>query len=274
MPKARAAALKFLRHTYLLNRSGNDKVWVHSLPLVFTDWPSHALDAAATSDAAKALLKSSDERFSAADKKNLASSVQHGMAWCQKAGIALTKAAAGGSPPSAETTAARSLVKRWFVGRDSVTEGDLNGIITRLAQGFKDLVAAVGRGHFVLTDFVPLRNATSADERKFFGSEAFTLRSRYEGMDVVYVEVYFFKHDAGGVIHDQANWTRIVVHELSHLICGTVDHDDRYAHSGIGVHAGFPATQAANNADSWAFFAADCAGVLSSGHRAQALAER
>ena len=31
------------------------------------------------------------------------------------------------------------------------------------------------------------------------------------------------------MIFEQANWTRIVVHELSHLISGTVDHDDRYA---------------------------------------------
>jgi hypothetical protein len=274
VPKARAAALKFLRHTYLLNRSGNNKVWVHSLPLSFSDWPSHALAAASTPEKVKELLRSSDERFSADDKKNLATSVQQAMAWCQKAGILLASAAAGGTPPSAETTAARALVKRWFVGEDTVTEGDVNGLIATLTLGFKALIAAVGRGHFVLTDFVPLRKATGAEERKFFGSEAFTLRSRYEGMDVVYVEDYFFKRDPGGVIFDQANWTRIVVHELSHLICGTDDFDDRYAHSGIGVHAGFPSTKAVNCADSWAFFAADCAGILTAGNRLKALAKR
>lgn len=270
VPKARAAALKFLRHTYLLNRSGHNKVWVHSLPLAFTDWPSHALDAAANAAEVKDLLRSKDERFSALDKKNLAMSVQQSMAWCQKAGIVLASA----SPPGIQALAARGLVKRWFVGKDKVSEGDLDGLINRLAQGFKDLTAAVGRGNLVLTDFVPLRKATTAEERKFFNAEAFTLRSRYEGMEVVYVEDHFFKTDPGGVIHQQANWTRIVLHELSHLICGTVDHDDRYAHSGIGVHAGFPASKAVNNADSWAFFAADCAGVLSDGNRLQALAER
>ena len=192
------------------------------------------------------------------------------VAWCQKAGIVLASA----SPPGIQALAARGLVKRWFVGKDIVSEGDLDGLINRLAQGFKDLTAAVGRGNFVLTDFVPLRKATTAEERKFFNAEAFTLRSRYEGMEVVYVEDHFFKTDPGGVIHQQANWIRIVLHELSHLICGTVDHDDRYAHSGIGVHAGFPASKAVNNADSWAFFAADCAGVLSDGNRLQALAER
>lgn len=100
------------------------------------------------------------------------------------------------------------------------------------------------------------------------------MRSRYEGMDVVYVESNFFTRDSGGVIFDQDNWTRIIVHELSHLVAGTVDHHARYAHSGIGVHPGFSAYKAVNNADSWAFFAADCAGVLTAGHRLQALAER
>ena len=93
-------------------------------------------------------------------------------------------------------------------------------------------------------------------------------------MDGFHVESNFFTRDTGGVIFEQANRTRIVVHELTHLVCGTSDCDDRYAHSGIGVHPGFPASKAVNNADSWAFFAADCAGVLSAGNRLQALAER
>jgi hypothetical protein len=94
-------------------------------------------------------------------------------------------------------------------------------------------------------------------------------------MDVVYVENAFFGHDAGGVVHDLKNWIRIVVHELSHLVCGTTDvNGDRYAHSGIGPHAGFPGSDAVCNADSWAFFAADCAGQLTDGNRLLALRQR
>jgi hypothetical protein len=274
VPKARAAALKFLRHTYLLNRAGNSQVWVHSLPLEFTDWPSVDLDNASTSGAVKTLLASSRERFSADDKKHLASAVQHALAWCQKTGIVLSTAATAGSPPSMATTEARALVKRWF-SDPSVTDTVLDTYIAKLAAGFKQIIAALGRGHFVLTDFVPLRKATSADELKFFNSEAFTMRSRYEGMDVVYVENAFFGHDAGGVVHDLKNWIRIVVHELSHLVCGTTDvNGDRYAHSGIGPHAGFPGSDAVCNADSWAFFAADCAGQLTDGNRLLALRQR
>jgi hypothetical protein len=276
VPKARAAALKAARHTYLLNRSGNSQVWVHALPTDFTDWASYALADAATPAAVRTLLKSSGEHFNALDRKRLATSVQQAMAWCQKAGMVLADAVApaGAAGPSPQRTAAREVVKRWFVGRDAVTEGDTDVLARNLINGFKSLVAAVGRGNFLLTDFVPLRAATTADQKRFFDSEAFTMRSRYEGMDVVYIESNFFTRDAGGVIFDQDNWTRIVVHELSHLIAGTVDHDDRYAHSGIGVHAGFPSSKAIVNADSWAFFAADCAGVLTAGHRLQALAER
>ena len=38
-----------------------------------------------------------------------------------------------------------------------------------------------------------------------------------------------------------------------------------------GPHAGFPGSAAIRNADSWAFFCADCAGVLTDGERNMAL---
>ncbi len=276
VPKARAAALKAARHTYLLNRTGNSQVWIHALPKDFADWSSYAFADATTPAAVRTLLKSSDEHFNALDRKNLATSVQQAMMWCQKAGIVLANAVAPApaSGSSASRTDARELVKRWFVGRDAVTEGDMDVLARGLATGFKSLTAAVGRGNFLLTDFVPLRGASTDYELSLLNSEAFTMRSRYEGMDVVYIESSFFTHDSGGVIFDQDNWTRIVLHELSHLVAGTTDHDKRYAHSGIGVHPGFPSSKAITNADSWAFFAADCAGVLTAGHRLQALAER
>ena len=43
------------------------------------------------------------------------------------------------------------------------------------------------------------------------------------------------------------------------------------AHYGISPHAGFPGSAAIRNADSWAFFAADCAGILTDSERNQAL---
>ncbi|RZI79568.1 MAG: hypothetical protein EOP38_25035 [Rubrivivax sp.] len=273
--KMRAAALKLLSHTYLLNRSGNRKVWIVSLPNDFQSWPSDDLnDRASTQIAARQLLRSSNEIFSEEQKKYLAVSTQQALAWCQKAGIVLANAAQGAAgKPGAKGSEGVNLVKRWFADPGtSVT--DLATYIGTLSAGLKAMIAMLNKGHFVLTDWAPLRTASTQDEINFLMSEAFTFPSRGEGMDTVYIERSFFTNDAGGVVHGQKNWTRVVLHELTHLVCGTEDVNigrARYAHYGIGPHAGFPGSAAIRNADSWAFFCADCAGVLTEGERNHAL---
>lgn len=273
--KMRAAALKLLRHVYLLNRSGNRKVWVVSLPTELHDWPSDDLNSRANTEiAARVLLRSDSEIFNHEAKKHLASSTQHALAWCQKTGMVLAnaaKAANGGT--GRKEVDSLNLVKRWF-GDPAASINDLKGYIATLSKGFKDIIAMLNKGHFVLTDWVPLRTATTTQDVNFLYSEAFTFRSNGEGMDVVYIEKSFFTDDPGGVVHGQKNWTRVVVHELTHLVCGTEDVNigkARYAWYGIGPHAGFPGSAAVRNADSWAFFCADCAGVLTEGERNKAL---
>lgn len=271
-PRMRAAALKFLRHVYLLNKSGSRKVWVHSLPIEFTDWPSfHLWNRGTTLGNVKTLLKTSNEIFSEEQKRYLANSTQQAMAWCQKTGIVLAEAAA--TKQSKKRDAAQELVKRWFA-EPGLSATELTRFIDILQRGFKSIMGMLNRGHFVLTDWVPLRGATTADDQGFLFSEAFTFASNHEGMDVVYIERSFFTDDAGGVVHGQKNWTRVVVHELTHLVCGTEDVQNgqsRYAWYGIGPHAGYPGSDAIRNADNWAFFAADCAGVLTDGERTKAL---
>jgi hypothetical protein len=69
----------------------------------------------------------------------------------------------------------------------------------------------------------------------------------------------------GNVLKGSRNWARIIVHELTHLVHGTEDVNKgqaRYAWYGIGPHAGFTGADAIRNADSWAFFCLDCAGML------------
>jgi hypothetical protein len=93
--KGRAGALKFLRHIYLLNKAGNKKVWIHSLPTAFTHWPNkHLIDKAGTAGAVKTLLRSATEHFTEQQKRYLANSTLQAMAWCQKAGIQLANAKA------------------------------------------------------------------------------------------------------------------------------------------------------------------------------------
>lgn len=152
--------------------------------------------------------------------------------------------------------------------------GDINVWITTLLQGYKDIIAMLNRGQFVLTDWVPLRNASTQQELDFLNSEAFTFRSQGEGMDVVYVESSFFVDHPGNVLAGQKNWTRILIHELSHLVAGTrdiVNGRTRYAWYGIGPHAGYPGGQCVQNADNWAFFAVDCGGTMTDSERSTAL---
>jgi hypothetical protein len=274
--KKRAACLKFLRHVYLQNKAGNRKVWVFSLPTAFTNWPSRHVAAAGTTVAAvKTMLTNQSEHFSDQQKRFLGNSTQQALAWCQKAGIVLAGAKAIASPGAANPTrdSACVLVRRWFAD-PATDDAALATTITTLADGFKKIIAMLTKGNFVVTDWVPFRGTSDVDEADFLAAEAFTFAGNHEGMDVVYIESNFFVDNAGNVLNGQANWTRIIVHELSHLVCGTEDVQNgqsRYAWYGIGPHAGYPGSDCVRNADNWAFFAADCADALTDGQRNTAL---
>jgi hypothetical protein len=82
-----------------------------------------------------------------------------------------------------------------------------------------------------------------------------------ESPKTTYIEKAFFENYDIGVLHDQKkNWARVLLHEVTHIDVSTLDH--AYAWRGIGVGTSLTADQAAVNADSWAFFAADCANDL------------
>lgn len=270
-PKMQASAIKFLQHTYLLSASGGHCVWLHSLPIAFTNWAAMQMhqQVVTTSDACN-LLDSDIEQFTDQQKKDLSIAAQHAMAWVQKTVIVLVSAAS--VKESVEKDAALAIIRRWFAD-PGTTESDLNRYIGRLTAGFKSLAGTLNNGRYIFTDWVPFRGTTDTDELKWWRSEAFTFPSRGEGMDVVYIESAFFKVTRS-VLPGPKNWVRIVIHELSHLTCGTDDvlaGEKRYAHYGIGPHAGFSGDKAIENADSWAFFCADCANVLTEGERNAAL---
>ena len=272
--RQRAAALKLLRHVHLEGQSGSRGVWVVALPVAFTNWPSQQFqDEAANLAGVRQLLGGRSEHFDARQRRFLGAATQQSLGWCQRAAMVLadSRRTRGGAPAQRED--ARALVRRWFV-ETGAGEAQVDRVVSTLSRGFKDIVATLNRGRLVITDWVPFRASTCNDEAEFLRTEAFAFRARSEGMDVVYVESAFFKELAGNVLRGQANWSRILVHELSHLVCGTHDVNDgqsRYAWSGIGPHAGYPSAETTRNADNWAFFAADCAGALTTGQRETAL---
>ncbi len=270
--RQRAAAVKMLRHTYLVRQRGGQSTWMLSLPDAFTDWPEAAL-AGITADAAKTLLRSSNEHFSGVDLKNLSDGMQDSLRWAQKALFVLGQLNGSGQGKADAMT----LVRRWFA-EPGTSDADVAAAGATLMRGFKTISAALNRNQVVLTDFVPLRAAPAgSDEEGFLDSEAFVfaLQAR-ERLDVVYIERDFFR--PGGTVAGKGNWARILVHEMSHLVVGTTDvpagADSRYAWYGIAPNPNFTAAKALTNADNWAFFAADCAGALSPGERAAALVVR
>ncbi|HEX7636805.1 MAG TPA: M35 family metallo-endopeptidase [Burkholderiaceae bacterium] len=278
MTKLRLGALKMLRHVYLLNKSGNRQVWIHSLPVDFQHWAVYHLHQnCGTDQAVRKALDARAEQFTRKQKKELAVATSQAMAWCHRALIVLGQAASNGaraakSPQKRDD--ARALVRRWFAD-PSVTEATLDIFIDCLGRGFKLILAKLNRGHFVLTDWVPIRQASTKAEQVALNSTAFTFaKGKSSDLDVVYIESAFFNPPAGNVIQGQRNWTRVMVHELAHLACGAVDVNlggKRYAWFGIGPHAGYPGMSAIKNADNWAFFAADCAEALTAAERQRAL---
>lgn len=273
--KKRAAVLKMLRHVYLQNKAGNRKVWVFSLPTAFRNWPTRfVVSSGTTVGAVKTLLAAQGEHFSEQQKRYLGNSTQQALAWSQKAGIVLANAtAAAGTGPNPTRDGARTLVRRWFAD-PATTDVDLTSRIATLADGFKKIIAMLNKGNFIVTDWVPFRGTTDVDEGDFLAAEAFTFASHGEGMDVVYIESNFFVDYPGNVLPGQVNWSRIILHELTHLVCGTEDvrnGQTRYAWYGIGPHAGYTGAECVRNADNWAFFAADCASALTDAQRNTAL---
>jgi len=251
--RKRAAALKLMRHLYLLRQRGGQQVWILGLAKSFTDWPSVAF-AGADLAKAKALLGDLKEPFSRSDKKHLADAAQEGLKYVSKTLIAL--GAAAGADKDAEK--AKALVARWITGAGASADATTLAVAT-LTAGFKKIQSVLNSGRLVLTDHPEVRNAKSGDNSGFWRSEAFVKGAR-EGMDVIYVESAFFSKK--NTLTGLKNWARILVHELSHREVATTDHAYSWADGGIEAGVGLTPGEAITNADSWAFFCVDCAGQL------------
>ncbi|MEN9868755.1 MAG: hypothetical protein RL748_4345, partial [Pseudomonadota bacterium] len=195
------------------------------------------------------------------------------LAWAQRTNVVLSLAASKDSANAKQREAAQNLVRRWFADA-STTQQELEKYIGVLQRGFKTITARLNRGKFVLVDWAPLRRAVSIEEQARLNSAAFVLPDKRDSLDVIYIEQGFFAENAD-VIQGPKFWSRIVLHEMSHLVCNTDDivsgKVKRYATTGIGPHAGFPGRAAIRNADNWAMFGADCAMALTETERSQAL---
>lgn len=233
----RLGALKTLRHTYLLKRSGAHKVWCLSIPVSFSDWPHEALKGGLGSVTSR--LNDLSERFTLEQRKNLSDASQEGLSWVHKAMIAA-------GTPNDEVNFKR--IARWFTDANS-KDSDVFATAAVLNAGLKKLTAKLKSGNLIYTDSVSERGTAENAN-----TEAFVWGDR---LDVVYIEEQFF--GTRNTLTGLQNWARIVIHELTHRELKTADH--AYEHQGINPKK-LTAAKAIENADSWAWFCADCAGAL------------
>lgn len=261
----KAAALKSLRHLYLLSKFGGHDTWALSLPKSYRKWTTDEF--AGLSDATlKSKLKDVKEYHSKRDLRNLQSAAQLALSWSSKAGVVCGQA--GDSK-----TLGNKLIKRWFADEDNQSDAKVAALAKRLQTGFASISSGCNSGRMVMTDDPTVRGDGDWEQ-----AEAFAYRLGGERLNVVYIEKGFF--GKGNTLEGSKNWARILIHELSHSQLNTDDVtvpgdvDPRYSWHPQGIAPrknSFHTEHAMNNADSWAFFAVDAAGMLTNSERNTAL---
>lgn len=246
------AAMKYLRHLHMLKESGAQKVWLYTSPKQFDKYTWDQIKAAGSSTTSlKTQLNKKDEVFSALIQQRLAEATREGAVWVSKTLLVLADA-------KKKKDKAKEMVDRWF-GQSSTKY--MKGVQT-LTDGFKKIKSTLSHNNVVITDHPPDRSTANYTEAYVYGS----LRPR-----AIYIEKALMNNYDISVLHDmKKNWTRVIVHECTHLDAAT-DDDGGYAWKGIKPGTKVTAENAIKNADNWAFFAADCAGALTDGERTRAM---
>jgi len=248
----RIAALEILSHTYFHSTKGKEAVWIVSIPKHYTAWPHVELASKPVGTILAILNTGGDEKFSFDDRRHIATAAQTGLAWTQKALIALDNVKSGSST--------MEKLKRWF-GNARTTEAELTTFANTLRPALRKIAGKLNGGTAIVTDLVAIRASADVKDVKARRSNAFVVKS--EKQDVIYIEEGFFSAGARNVFQNSAShWARIMVHEMTHREGGTVD--KRYGWAGIGPSTGkISPADAMVNADSWAIFVADAAEAMS-----------
>jgi hypothetical protein len=274
--KKRVLGLKTLRHLYYFESFGKQRIWILSLPDALRAYPMEY--AAEAQTLIEQVLNADNEKFGASTMKDLSEAAQTGLAWVHKAMTVV------GAPLDHEN---RKLIRRWFVPADTPDETTkVQNLSTAMRPQLQKIAAGLKAGSVLLTDAPHERGSDSKLEK----SEAFVFTEN--DLIVVHVESAFFS--TSNTLTGKTNWARILVHELSHAYAKTKDHS--YSWQGLlprdtdvlkrGIDARVAQTpgwqavrtltfdECKENADTWAFFIADCAGALSDGDKMQALGQR
>ncbi len=255
----KAALIKFLRHLYLVSSRGNHQVWVLSTPASYRQFPSgEVMDANFSHQMLRNKLGDVTEQFDADVRRKMGEASQLALSWVESAKRMLSLA-----PTDPQ---AMALVRRWFAD-NTTSEARVNTTIAALQAGFKKIAFSLNDCAIVVTD---LPHERLLPDNLYKEALIKVIGGLVEMPRTIYIEQAFFRNIDVSVLHDvKRNWARVLVHECSHIEVRTGDH--RYAYEGIRVGLNLTEDEAVTNADSWAFFAADCAGALVPGDRLRAL---
>lgn len=255
----KAAAIKFLRHLYMVGGRDNQQVWVVATPSAYTAWPGKELDTVKTSHAqVKNKLAEVAEQFPLDTRTKLGEAMMMALGWAEAAKRTLAAAK--------NDAAAMVKVKRWF-DDGTISAKDLTKNIAKMQAGFKVIVNSLNSHLVMITEMPSLRADASQDL-----TEAFVLSTsgKMERPRTLYIEKALMENYNVSVLQDmKKNWARVLLHECTHTDAKT--EDKRYAFRGIRPGGHIDAAEAAINADSWAFFAADAADALTDGDKTRAL---
>jgi len=243
----RAALLKTMSHFYLVQRKGNQSVWVVDNPKEFSKW-SYDLMSGKSSAEVKGILQKTEEVFGVQNRKMMSDSLQLARKW---SGDVLVKLGAA----DAKT---QDVVRRWF-HEDGATDAEVKATIATLLDGFKKITSVCNSTGVIFSDRPHLRTSGKYDN-------TYASVNAGDVMPVIYIFQVFLqtgRRNVFGQIPKLWLCALTVIHELSHKMVRT--EDVRYDDDGLKPSPSFPRSDAIKNADSWSYCAADLVGALSKG---------
>jgi hypothetical protein len=245
----RAAALKVLRHTYLVNQTDSQQVWVYAPPRDHAGWMFDEI--VGSPELIRPKLAAEREIFSQAEMNWMSYALKLASRVSEQTRIVLAE----------KSDATAAVVKRWFLDEEA-GDAEMTDALAKLTAGFRDITGACGSSRLVFTDYPDWR----AQRDKYFGG---AIRGgEGGGFPVIYLEGAFTRLTG----NTGKLWLCVetIIHEFSHHEVRTRDH--RYDSTGLRPRKDvFPYAKTIENADSWGYFALDAAGYLSDGDRSATL---
>lgn len=239
----KAAAIKFLKHFYLAQKNGNQIVWIYSPPKAYSKWIYSELSLSENSLIKK--LEKESEVYSDDEKQIMCDALLLARKWSLDAVQKLNS-------PNNNTN---DTVKTWFADK-TTTNNELATITSTLATGFQKVANMTNSTQLIFSDDAPDRTSGFMGINCGWNDWAFVKRS--EAMDVLYLQGAFIKAGNSGKLWMCA---LTIIHEITHRALATKD--IKYDYAGIKPGLNFAPDKAIINADNWAYFATDLAGMLS-----------